>query len=173
MGNNLTQNTTYGPQGSADGIYRRAKKLRGVNNPLEHEECKAVVAELNALSRPATNAEIVQHLAVLLASVPNAVKDDASVRILAEDVLESAPSLGVLELGCRTLRRNRASSFQPTINEVLKALARAARERRELFWGLGKQQVSLECSASEMFDDPDDPQQATIRALGGRPDRSW
>jgi hypothetical protein len=163
-----------------DRLYRRAAELAAIDNlhPRKHddddppglrqpppteeliaqrEEAQATLAKLESLSRPATKADVVIHLGEFLSKIPNGAKDGAYVQGLAEDVFESQPSLGVLELGLRTLRLNRESSFPPVIKEILRALARAARERHEIIWRLGKKRgISLECLAEKMFDrDPD------------------
>jgi hypothetical protein len=131
-----------------DRLYRRANQLVRSNKPFEPAESSAIVAELEALSRPATKVEIAEHLVVMLKGVPKAPAPDY-VRILAEDVGASQPSIGTLDLACRNVRRT--TTFIPTINQVLKALAAAAKERQFLFSNLGKRNTRMECSAEEML----------------------
>jgi hypothetical protein len=141
-----------------DKLYRRAAELAGIENLhprkddddglhgfsstseppptdaliAQREEAQATLAKLESLSRLATREEIALHIGAFLSRLPNAVKDEAYVSGLAGDVHESPPSIGVLELGLRTLRLNRKSTFIPATNEVLRALARAARERQAI-----------------------------------------
>jgi len=97
-------------------------------------------------------------IGAFLSQLPNAVKNEAAyVSGLAGDVYESEPSIGVLELGLRTLRLNRTSAFTPTTNEVLRALARAARERQSIISRLSNKRAPLECYAVEMYDRDPDP----------------
>jgi hypothetical protein len=171
-----------------DKLYRRAAELQGIANlherkddddvrfsftrepPTEaliaqREEARGVLAKLESLSRLATREEIALHIGAFLSRLPNAVKDEAYVNGLAGDVHESQPSIGVLELGLRTLRLNRKSTFIPATNEVLRALARAARERQQIIWRLGKRDVPLECYAEKMFD-PTQTSAGSSRRIG-------
>jgi hypothetical protein len=167
-----------------DRLYRRAAELAGIANlhprkddddgPIrglsfppdpptkeliaQREEAQATLAKLESLSRLATREEIALHIGAFLSRLPNAVKDEAYVSGLAGDVHESQPSIGVLELALRTLRLNRKSTFIPATNEVLRALARAARERQAIIRRLGKRgPPALECDAEKMFDPDPDP----------------
>jgi hypothetical protein len=123
----------------------------------QRQEAQVTLAKLESLSRPATREEIVLHIGGFLSRIPNAVKDGAYVSGLAGDVHESEPSIGVLELGLRTLRLNRTSTFMPATNEVLRALARAARERQAILQRLGNKRAPLECYAVEMYDRDPNP----------------
>jgi hypothetical protein len=153
MGTNLVEKAENLPTPErTDQLHRRANRIiRGLAQEPE-ESRQAIVAELEALSRPAAKAEIAQHLAVMLQSFPNAgnANREIFVRVLAEDVGASQPSIGVLELACRNLRRT--ARFMPTINETLEALAEAERERASIFYQLGnRRQRRRECSAEEML----------------------
>jgi hypothetical protein len=155
MENNLIEKTESLPTPErTDQLYQRANRMiRGYAREPE-EDCRDLVAELEELSRPAAKAEIARHLAVMLQSFPNAGNADRQVfvRVLAEDVGASRPSIGVLELACRNLRRS--ARFMPTINETLEALAEAARERAKIFGQLGnRRHVRQECAADEMLPD--------------------
>jgi hypothetical protein len=81
------------------------------------------VAQLVALSEPATLEDISDHVALTIASFPNAKPANPEVfgRMLVEEVQESRPSIGALEAACRFVRR--IHRFCPTIAEVVKALA--------------------------------------------------
>jgi hypothetical protein len=155
MANDIEKTESLPKPDRTDQLYRRVNQLTRGANPREHDECPAIVAELEALSRPATKAEIATKLSIMLHAFPNAGNADreAFVRTLADDVGASQPSIGVLDLACRYVRRN--ARFIPTINEVLQALAAAASEREKIFYILGKKGARLECAAAEMFEDPD------------------
>jgi hypothetical protein len=161
--NGLVEKTRQLKLERTDRLYRSANHIRASGKPREHADCPTILAQLESLSTPATKADVVMHLGEFLSKIPNGAKDDVYVKGLAEDIFESQPSIGVLELGLRTLRLNRESPFPPVIKEILRALARAAKERQKIFWSLDKGPRTLECSAQEMFDP--DPDQRT--------DRSW
>jgi hypothetical protein len=137
---------------TSDQLYRRANRMILGYQRESDQDCLDLIAALDALSRPATKVEIAQHLAVMLKSFPNSGNTDreAFARILAEDVGASQPSIGVLELACRNLRRS--ARFIPTINETLEALAGAASERMQIFSRIGNERRRhQECSAEEML----------------------
>jgi hypothetical protein len=152
MGSLVTKPESRPTPERTDQLYRRASRMLRGHQRESDEDCRAIITELDALSRPATKVEIAQHLAVMLKSFPNSGNTDreAFARILAEDVGASQPSIGVLELACRNLRRN--ARFIPTINETLEALAGAAGERMQIFHRIGNERrLRQECSAEEML----------------------
>lgn len=76
-------------------------------------------------NRPATQQEVKRALQVLIGSFPNAAKTDLSIYAVSlfDDVVAERPTIGALSAACRKLRR--ASSFLPTIKDVLDAIAEA------------------------------------------------
>jgi hypothetical protein len=152
MKNNLVEKTKNLPTPApTEQLYRRVRQLTKSGTIESLEEGKALLTEMETLARPATKAEIAQHLAIMLKAFPNSGNADreAFVRILAEDVGASQPSLGVLDVACRKLRRT--ARFMPTINETLEALVEATEERRQIFYTLGHHQPKRECWADQML----------------------
>jgi hypothetical protein len=93
-------------------------------------EAKAVLAELQAAARPASDLEIGKHLGVLVKCFPNTGTADRETygSVLVLDVIAAQPSISDVEAACRMLRQT--SNFMPTIAEVLTAL-HVEKQRRE------------------------------------------
>jgi hypothetical protein len=164
MGNDLVEKTELPEQRidqkRIDQLYRRAFHMihGGERNPAV---VVAIQDELiEALARPATRAEIWTHLVVMLKSFLYAGSGDreAFVEILAEDVAAAQPSIGVVDRACRNLRRGHPVRYMPTINETLKALDVAERERRKIFYEFcgRKREFRKECWADEILPRKDD-----------------
>ncbi len=87
------------------------------------------------MNRPATEIEIREHLAILIACLAGS-KADAAVygRMLVIDVGAASPSIGALEAACRKLRRT--CTFTPAISEVLTAIAEAEKYLSGARWRL-------------------------------------
>jgi DNA-directed RNA polymerase subunit F len=95
-------------------------------------EAQAVLDDLRALARPASNQEIAKCLAILVKCYPNTGTADGEVygRMLIEDVASMQPSVGDIEAACRHLRHT--SRFTPAISEVLEAITEAKNHRHEI-----------------------------------------
>ena len=130
-------------------IYLRARRM--MHGGASSEQRQDVVSQLASLSRKATRQEIAEHLAVLLKAFDVGKADlEGRARILAEDVGASEPSVGVLELACRNLRRT--AKFLPSIAEVFTALKEANSERLYIFHKLGhRNHYQPECSIEHML----------------------
>jgi hypothetical protein len=159
MANNLIGKSTNLPlpaPTTTEQLYMRARKMVQTGGGSK-EERQALLAQLESLSRKATKQEIAEHLAILLGACATGNVDlEVRARVMAEDVGASQPSIGVLELGCRNLRR--VSQFTPTIARLLQALKDADSERHRILWKLGEQRnYAPECSVEFMLpeEEPD------------------
>jgi hypothetical protein len=79
------------------------------------------------VGQPASRAEIVTQLSMLVCAYPTSGSGDLDVygKVLGDDVLAAKPTLFALEHACRTLRRT--SKWRPAIAEVLSEIEEAER----------------------------------------------
>ena len=158
MGNNLVEKTEGGLPTSwarASQIYLRARRMmRGYGSESE-EGSREIVAFLEEGSRPIkTKVEIATQLGMMLHGFPNGLNkvDPEYIQTLAQRVGLSQPTFGVLELACLNLVDQSRPFTVPFINDMLVALAEAARERRHMFAEIGNDRnYRQECSAEYML----------------------
>ena len=78
---------------------------------------------LRTACQPATVADVCEHIAVLIQSIPQGDPADSYSAALTMDVGSLQPSRGALEAACRRLRTT--AMFRPKISEVLAAVREA------------------------------------------------
>jgi hypothetical protein len=114
---------------------REAMRLAVDRAPATIAASQALLQRLRVLNRPASRAEIAQHLLILVGAFPNTARADLKLfsRVLAEDVASAQPSAIVLERACRRIRRT--ATFVPTIAEVLAAIEMEEKSvKGSIFW---------------------------------------
>jgi hypothetical protein len=116
---------TGNPPGLPDRkqVFARALEAK----PLDPE---ALLADLQALARPASRQDIGEQLVIIVGCFPNAKADDAEIygRMLAEYVADTNPSIS--DLITARDRLIKSLDFRPSIAEVLRFLGTEKHERQ-------------------------------------------
>lgn len=126
----------YRPDRWLDDVEKAAAEARRALPAIDHH-----VEVIEKARRPATNAELAQHLAATISAFPNingGVDPEMFARLLIADISALRPTVGAVEAGCRKVRRT--AKYLPPISEFFSEIEGA----EAVLYGLAQRIASVD-----------------------------